>query len=231
MIAASITRWSFLGGLLCSAFCLTGCDAIPVSQHPLSNAENSALDEQLYGQWDVYHDDEKRDGEKQVDEPAAPADKAEADPEGQPRFIIGKATDRERTHELLSVQVNDTGEIETKRIPFFATTLGERKLLSINMAEPDAPAEFMLMRYEFVNPNRLLVFMLDRDVITNAIKRGELDGVVKSKTRGDDPNVVERRESIRITATAEKLRDFLKKHDKTAFAPKHVLRLQRASQQ
>jgi hypothetical protein len=229
MITAHFARWSFLGGLLCSAFCLTGCDAIPVSQHPLSNAENSVLDEQLYGQWDVYHDDEKKDDEKKPAEPAA--DKAEADPEGQPRFIIGKATDRERTHELLSVQVSDTGEIETKRIPFFAMTLGERKVISINLASPADTAEFGIFRYELVNPNRLLVYMLDRDVITNAIKRGELDGVVKSKTRGDDPNVVERRESIRITATAEKLRDFLKKHEKTAFAPKHVFRLQRASQQ
>jgi hypothetical protein len=230
MVTATITRWSFLG-LVCSALCLTGCDAIPVSQHPLSNAENSVLDEQLYGHWDVYHDDEKKDGEKKADEPAAPADKAEADPEGQPRFIIGKATDHERTHELLSVQVTDAGEIETKRIPFFATTLGERKIISIKMSEPDATAEFMLMRYEFVNPNRLLVYMMDRDVITNAIKRGELDGVVKSKSRDGDPNVVERRESIRITATAEKLRDFLKKHEKTAFMSQHVFRLQRASQQ
>lgn len=219
-------RWAAVCGILLGAFCLTGCDAIPVSQHPLSNAENSVLDEQLYGQWDVYLDEDRKEEDKK---PAEAAEKSEADPEGQPRFIIGRATDRERTHELLSIEVNDTGEIETKRIPFFATQVGERKMISLNAALGEGP-DFLLLRYELVNPNRLLVYMLDRDFIANAIKKGEIDGVLKSKTRGDDPNAIERRDSIRITATAAQVRDFLKKHEKVAFHSQHAFRLQRAHQ-
>ncbi len=222
----SVRGWVAVCGIFIGALCLTGCEAIPVSQHPLSTAEDSVLDEQLYGQWDVYHDEGKHDDTK----PTEPAEKPAADPEGQPRFILGKAADRERTHELLSVQVNDAGEIETKRIPFFATQLGDRKLLSLNAA-PGEASDFLIMRYEFVNANRLLVYMLDRDFIANAIRKGELDGVVKSKSPADDPNAVERRETIRITATVAQLRDFLKKHDKVAFSPQHAFRLQRASQQ
>lgn len=230
MFSSSLVRWSLLGGLLFSVFCLAGCDAIPVSQHPLSNAENSVLDEQLYGQWDVYHDEDAKPKDAAAAEPTEKVE-PQPDPEGQPRFILGKVTDRGRTHELLSVQVNDAGEIETKRIPFFATTVGDRKIISINLAEPAAAPEYGILRYEFVNANRLLVYMLDRDFIANAIKRGEVDGVVKSKTRADDPNAVERRDSIRITTTPEKLREFLKKHEKTAWMTKHVFRLQRANQQ
>jgi hypothetical protein len=228
MYSSSIGRWIAVCGIFIGALSLAGCDAIPVSQHPLSTAEDSVLDEQLFGQWDAYNDEQEIMAADK--KPAEAADKSEPDPEGQPRFIIGKASDRERTHELVSVHVADTGEIETKRIPFFATQLGERKVISMNMSAGES-TEFLLMRYEFVNVNRLLVYMLDRDFIATAIKKGELDGVVKSKSPADDPNAVERRETIRITAPAAQVRDFLKKHDKKAFGAKHAFRLQRASQQ
>ncbi|WP_254512252.1 hypothetical protein [Anatilimnocola floriformis] len=208
-------------------FALTGCDAVPISKHPLSDATDSVLDERLYGQWDVYND------EKPAEEPAKEeGEKKEPEPDrlGPGRFILGKVADQEKTHELVTYQVSDIGVIETKRQPFFVTRIGERQFVSMNMAAPEAAPEYAILRYEFANENRVLVYMLDRDFIIAAIQKGELNGSVKTVAPSEDPNAVKRRESIHITAKVAELRAFLKKHDKMAFTAKHALRLQRAEQ-
>lgn len=226
--------WS---GLLLAALFLTGCDAIPVSQHPLSDETNSEVDPALLGMWDII--DLSQEAAAKEEPAATPAtdkpsteEKAEPAPDEErpPRFGIGRLGGKERSMELVSMHLTDE-HVEIKRMPFHTTKVGKQPILSIRANPEEMASDFILLRYEIVNENRIMVYFLDRDVIVKAIQRGELKGVVRKAAPKDpnDPNSEERKEQIRITASPAELRDYLAKNEKTVFDPKAVWRLQRAA--
>ena len=222
-------------GLILAALFLTGCEAIPVSQHPLSDETNSEVDPALLGMWDII--DLSQEEQK---EPAAPdatpaaedAKKTEPTPDEErpPRFGIGRLGGKERSMELVSMHLTDE-HVEIKRMPFHTTKVGKQPILSIRANPEEMASDFILLRYEIVNENRILVYFLNRDVVVKAIQRGELKGVVRKAATKDpnDPNAEQRKEQIRMTASPEELRDFLTKNEKTVFDPKAMWRLQRAA--
>ncbi len=220
----------FAVGLL--AIACAGCDAIPLSQHPLSTEETSQLDEALFGQWDMFGEQQAAAAEKPPTagtEKHPPTTEPPPDPEGPPRVAIGKQADKESTHEMLMVAVQDDGSIEIKRLPLQLTRIGEQRMISLKMNPEAEQADYAILRYEVINSNRVLLYMLDSDFIAAAIQKGQLKGTVKNNAGNDDPNAVKRRDSIRITAPPQELKDFLAKHDKKAFTAKPAWRLQRAA--
>ncbi|WP_425616833.1 hypothetical protein NA78x_000493 [Anatilimnocola sp. NA78] len=210
--------------------CLAGCEAIPVSQHPLSDETTSQIDEELLGMWDIINEPEEgkpAPAAKEVAEESTPVE-AVVDEERPPRFAIGKLAGKERVHEVAGMSLDDSGQINVNRFPIYTTRLGEQRFISLRVGPSVDNSDFFIARYTLVNANRGLLYPLDRDVITAAIGRGELKGVVK-KAASDDPNAEPRKESIRITASAEELQAFLVKHEKKAFSAKPMYRLQRAA--
>lgn len=227
----------FTSSLLLTALLLTGCEAIPVSQHPLSDETNSEIDVGLIGMWDII------DVSREAEPPAAAAQPAEAaaeeegpqaepaaDPERPPRFAIGRRAGQERSLEMASLHLVDD-HVEVKRFPLHATKVGKQALLSVRANPEEMTGDFVLLRYEIANENRILVYFLSREEIAKSIQRGELKGVVRKAAPKDpnNPNAEQRKEEIRITAAAAELRDYLAKHEKTAFDPRAVWRLQRAA--
>jgi hypothetical protein len=218
--------------LLVAALCCTGCVAIPVSQHPLSDDTNSEIDPDLFGVWDIIDESQEEAAAPTVQkEPAATeeADQPAADPERPPRIGIGRASGKEKTLEVVSMQLTDD-HIQIRRFPIHATKVGKSRMLSVRANEEEKESDYFLLRYEVVNENRILVYFLNRETIAQSIQRGELKGVVRKAAPQDpnDPNSEERKELIRITASPAELRDYLIKHEKTAFEPKAFWRLQRA---
>lgn len=223
-----------------------GCEAIPVSQHPLSDDTNSEVDPALLGMWDMIdltqeleppaaaakaETAEEMDDGAAKDEPA-PGEKPTPDPDAErpPRFGIGRLAGKEKSLEMVSMHLTDD-HIEIKRTPLHATKVGKLPMLSVRANPEEMESDYILLRYEVVNENRILVYFLNRETIAKAIQRGELKGVVRKAAPKDpnDPNSEERKEQIRITASPEELRDYLTKHEKTAFEPKAVWRMQRAA--
>lgn len=227
----SIHNIGVLAAIMLAIAC-AGCDAIPMSQHPLSNDETSQLDEALFGHWDMFGEQQAVAEEKPPTagtEKDPPTTEPAPDPEGPPRIAIGKQADKERTHEMAIVAVQDDGSIEIKRLPLHLTRVGEQRIISLKM-NPDAEqSDFAILRYEVINANRVLLYMLDSDFIAGAIQKGQLKGAVKNNSGNDNPNAVKRRDSIRITASPQELKDFLAKNEKKAFAAKPAWRLQRGA--
>ena len=221
--------------LLLAALICTGCEAIPVSQHPLSDETNSEVDPALIGMWDMI--DESR-AAPAADEPAPTTDKPDpkenespaADEERPPRFAIGRLAGKERSLEIVSLHLTDE-HIEVKRFPLHATKVGKIPMLSVRANPEEMESDFVLLRYEVVNENRIMVYFLSREAIAKSIQRGELKGVVRKAPPKDpnDPNAEERKEQIRITASPQELRDYLTKNEKTAFEPQAIWRMQRAA--
>jgi hypothetical protein len=234
MARTPFTRQLCPGILLAALFC-TGCEAIPVSQHPLSDETNSEIDPALIGMWDVINEEQEAEAKEEpagasTDKPARD-EKPEpaADPERPPRFGIGKLAGKERSMELVSMQLTDD-HIEIKRQPFHISP-GKQQVISIPANPEELGSDFILLRYEIVNENRILVHFLSCDVIVKSIQRGELKGVVRKAAPKDpnNPNEEQRKEQIRITASPQELRDYLAKNEKTAFEAKPLWRLQRAA--
>ncbi|QDU26132.1 hypothetical protein ETAA8_12060 [Anatilimnocola aggregata] len=215
-------RLIYVFSLAFASLLVAGCEAIPVAQHPLSDEATSQIDEELLGMWDVIAEPEEP--KEKAEKPAEPA----ADEEHPPRFAIGRLAGKELVHEMVALQLNDGGSIDVQRISFYGTRIGEQRLVSMKVDPNSDAADYLILRYTFVNANRVLVHALDRDFITAAIGRGELKGVVK-KAATADPNVEPRKQSIRITASAKELHEFLVKHEKKAFQVKAFYRLQRAA--
>lgn len=215
----------------CALFtlCLTGCEAFPVSQNPLSDETTSRIDDELLGMWDLINEPEEgvTVAAKESRDAAKP-DEPVADEERPPRFAVGKLAGKERVHELAGMKLNDDSQVELQRIPIYTTRLGEQRFVSLRVNPESDTSDYFIARYAPVNANRMLIYALDRDFITAAIGRGELKGVVK-KAASDDPNAEPRKESIRITASTKELRDFFVKHEKKAFRAKPSHRLQRAA--
>ena len=93
---------------------MTFGEAASLSQHPLSNDETSQLDQALYGQWDIFGEQEMAKERPPLagHEEEAPTTEPPPDPAGPPRVAIGKLADKERTHEMVLVAVQDDGSIE-----------------------------------------------------------------------------------------------------------------------
>jgi hypothetical protein len=212
-----------------------GCEAIPVSLHPLSDEQTSQFDPELIGVWSVIQEPEAMDPkpvpapaeatpEKSTDKPAEAAP-----PEHPPQFAIGRLAGKENVHELVSMRLNDN-EVEVTRMPFMATRLGTRRYLSMRMDEGDSK-DYVLIRYEPRGEKLILGYMLDREFISQAIGNGTLKGVVKKGAPADpnDPNSEARKDSIRITAEPKELRTFLDKHADKAFLKQPTWRLERAA--
>jgi hypothetical protein len=251
-------RLSFLA-IPVAVLLLTGCEAIPVSQHPLSDETNSEVDPALIGLWDMIDESQeeaaKEESAPSTDKPAtkeedeSPEADAERPPrfaigrlagkersmemvslERPPRFAIGRLAGKERSMEMVSLHLTDD-HIEVKRFPLHATKVGKLRMLSVRANPEEMESDFILLRYEVVNENRIMVYFLNRDAIVKSIQRGELKGVVRKAPPKDpnDPNAEERKEQIRITAAPQELRDYLTKNERAAFEPKAIWRMQRAA--
>jgi hypothetical protein len=224
---------------------ITGCEAIPVSQHPLSDEQTSRLDPDLIGVWGVIQDPEALAAkpvpappglvpEEKVTPAAVPAEKVPAEEapaiaEHPPQFAIGHLAGKEHVHELVSLQLNDN-VVEVNRLPFVATRIGEQRFLSMKM-NAEAESDFMLIKYEPRGDKLILGYMLDRDFIAQAIGRGDVKGVVKKGAPADpnNPNSEAKKDSIRITAEPKELREFLAKQADKAFLKQPTWRLERAA--
>jgi hypothetical protein len=236
------------GWLLCLLpLVYAGCEAIPVSQHPLSNEETSRIDPDLIGMWDVIGESNAAIEPAPMPAPAgiaaresSPAKEpatekvTEEKPEETdrpPRLAFGRLAGKEHVHEMVSMHFTEEGQVDVQRAPFYATQIGEQRYVSMRADPTVDGSDFVLIKYERLSEKRFVAFMLDREVISQAIQRGELKGVVRKAAPADpsDPNSEPRKESIRITAEPKELREYLAKHGQKAFMKQATWRLEKAA--
>lgn len=193
-------RAAFLATLAAAASC-AGC--IPCD-HPLSDEKTSVLDERLIGTWKMV------DSEK----PDDPADV----------FTIARSKKSGRVLVALMSDKDDAGRPVGKvdEADIYCTTIGKLLVLSIKNLRDDAPADYDIIMYRVLDPNRIEIHTLEMTYLEPALKNKELPGSPPKLTLFGDTT----KNSLgRITASTEQLRAFIAKHGEKCFdmTPKPAL--------
>lgn len=184
-------------GLLCVAVLalgLAGCGGVQ-SDHPLSDASTSVLDERLIGVWEIVP--------KKADEAAKP----------QPRAYVGKLKDRSRVLELVTIDFDEEKHLVVNRWRLYTTKLGHSSCFSLGDKSGKA---YFLFRYTLDAKGRLWLQALDEDKVAAAIRAKKIAGRVKEHPKDEEPGLFEFRlgkyEEVRLTAPTKALRAWLEKN-------------------
>ena len=151
-------RCSFVAAVV--GLLLTGCE-LPVSVHPVSDEKTSEIDEKLLGTWEL----------------VPPADAEPPEPNAVPgRWVIGRVAGKERTQELVVVELDGDGHVQVRRSEIFCTTVGKQRFLSavMNPHEPKAKQVYYILLYDYDGDDRVRFTSLNKDVVAPAIDREEL---------------------------------------------------------
>ena len=210
-----------------------GCNPVPVSVHPLSDAQSSVPDEGLIGYW------------RQVD----PDQSANMEPEAVP-LVIGRGPGETRSLEVVGLDLDTSKRVRVRRTQFWTTPVatlqakpGEASrlwhVMSLRLRdlEPEKrPEGYWLLLYEHLDPGRVRFYRINPVVVAAAIESGQLTGHVRRNPRAGKPmesfpNLVEPEfDAIRITAKPVALRTYLAMAGKTCFdREKPILELQSIS--
>ncbi|MBB76054.1 MAG: hypothetical protein CMJ75_16225 [Planctomycetaceae bacterium] len=200
------------GGTLLTLVLLAGCNPVPVSVHPLSDAQSSQADTRLVGYW------------RQVD----PDQSVHGEPETAPLAIdLGPA----ETHalEVVGLDLDRGKRVRVRRVLLWTTSVataatksGEAsqswQVMSVRLRdlEPEErPEGYWLLLYECLGPRRVRFYSLNPVLVAAAIESGKLAGRVRRNPRAGKPvgllpGVFEPEfQEIRITAESAALRAYL----------------------
>ena len=212
---------------------LAGCNPVPVSVHPLSDAQNSIPDDGLIGYW------------RQVD----PDQSANVEPETVP-LVIGWGPGETRSLEVVGLDLDTSKRVRVRRTLLWTTSVatlqaksgeasqpGHVMSLRLRDLEPEKrPAGYWLLLYEYLGPGRVRFYSMNAVAVAAAIEAGKLAGHVRRNPRAGKPvesfpNLVEPEfDVIRITAKPVALRAYLAMAGKTCFdREKPILELQEIS--
>ena len=210
-----------------------GCNPVPVSVHPLSDAQSSVPDEGLIGYW------------RQVD----PDQSANMEPEAVP-LVIGRGPGETSSLEVVGLDLDTSKRVRVRRTQFWTTPFatpqakpgeacGPWHVMSLRLRdlEPEKrPEGSWLLLYEHLDPGRVRFYRMNPVVVAAAIESGQLTGHVRRNPRAGKPmesfpNLVEPEfDAIRITAKPVALRTYLAMAGKTCFdREKPILELQSIS--
>lgn len=207
-------RYSLMAAAL--GIALTGCE-LPVSVHPVSDEKTSEIDEKLLGTWEM----------------VPPAD-ADATPDGVPgRWVIGRVAGKERTQEIVFVELDGDGFVQVRRPEIFCTTIGKQRFIStvMNPQEPKEKHVYCILLYDFEGDDQVQFMTLNKDVVAPAIDREEIKGVVRKAD--PDPNappaqqVKPKYKEVRLTADPAELRAWLAKQGKALANPASLMTMRR----
>ncbi|MEE3371884.1 MAG: hypothetical protein VX346_21305 [Planctomycetota bacterium] len=212
---------------------LAGCNPVPVSVHPLRDAQSSQPDTRLVGYW------------RQVD----PDQSANVEPETAP-LAIGLGPGETRALEVVGLDLDKRKRVRVRRALTWTTSLASPQTKSGEASQPwhvmsvrlrdleleDGPEGYWLLLYECLGPGRVRFYSLHPVLVAAAIESGKLAGRVSRNPRAGKPvaflpGVVEPEfQEIRITAESSALRAYLSGTGKTCFdRQKPVLELQKIS--
>lgn len=200
---------------------LTGCEALPVLDHPFRDSATAQLDQELIGYW------------KQVNF----EDNTETPPEP---FVIGVHQDHERLHEAVHTGLGKDGKVtihriqiptarlsvEGSRVPLRLVTMAARDLQQENKG--DEVKGYLLLRYEVQAGQRMKLFLMNPDAIVQAIESGRLPGMVRrTKPRADGKPSQQKYAEIRITGSPAQVQSFLEKTGSSCFEKKQCIEFQK----
>lgn len=211
-------RWTIVAAVILLPV-VAGCEPFATLDHPLSDEKTSRVDKELLGYW------------KQVDLD----DPSDAHPVP---VTIGLSKTNSRLHEVVGMGLEDGNQVKVHRFQIHTTTQaadGSRTLLRfITMAAKDLDETqrqakgYLLLRYEIQAGQRLKLFLTNSLAIAKAIEENSLTGVVRrTKPSEDGKKPMTKYQEIRITASPEQLRAFLKKTGTACFEKKQVLEFQK----
>jgi len=196
---------------------LSGC-TIAVSEHPLSNADTSQVDERLVGTWQQLGRDGKPDKDAQPFELIRHPK--------MPNVIQAVPRDAEQRRRM------KPGEDE-----LFTTAVGKHRFVSVLMGrrEKDDPSgsekSYVVCLYEMSDDkNEVSVFLMDFEAVGQAIEQRELGGMVQHRPPQSKPKPDETKtkyKAVRITARPKELAAWLQKNAATCYLRDRPLRLRR----
>jgi hypothetical protein len=163
------------------AWMVAGCGV--TSDHPLSDASDSIVDEQAIGWWEV---------EPKEDEADKPRE----------RLVIGRVADKPRTMEVVWTALDKQGHVVVQRLPLYATEIQGKRYVSVAISalkpQEDAGNKgWVLYRY-LVEGDFLTLESLSPAAVAGAIRAGKIAGNADDKA-GPDPQA-------HLTATKAALR-------------------------
>jgi hypothetical protein len=211
-------RW-IPGAVVILLAAVTGCEPVAILDHPLSDEKTSRADKELLGYW------------KQIDLD----DAADAHPVP---VTIGLSKTNPRLHEAVALELEDGAKVKVHRFKIHTTTQavdGSRtslRLITIAARDLDETQRkakgYLLLRYEIQAGQRLKIFLINSLAIAKAIEENSLVGVVRrTKPSADGKKPITKYQEIRITASPEQLRAFLKKTGTACFEKKQALEFQK----
>ena len=178
----------------------TAC-RLPVSQHPLTTAMPSPIDERLIGKWEVdmspLHDP---GGEKQL-----------------AIYIVRRLKDDPRQLEIVGMQDGVEQTADATRL--IACHFAMHDYLSVGPLNKEAKASYAICHYRFEDDDHGQLYLMDSDYVVDAIDRGLVPGEVSR----DGVRIT----SVAIKTSPEELRRFIEKHSPDCFAMKQPLAARR----
>jgi len=198
---------------------VAGCEPVATLDHPLSDEKTSRADKELLGYW------------KQIDLD----DPTDAHPVP---MTIGLNKTNSRLHEAVGMGLEDGAKVKVHRFKIRTTVQpvdGSGELLRLitlaakDLDEADKAAKgYLLLRYEIQAGQRLKIFLINSLAIAKAIEENSLAGVVRrTKPAADGKKPRTKYQEIRITASSEQLRAFLKKTGTGCFEKEQALEFQK----
>ena len=190
-MSSKFRAWRLIGAAIVVSISV-GCT--PVSEHPLSDEQNSLLDARLLGKWEA---------------------KGTRNEEGP--YTIGVRQKAESATGLEAFDVFDPNKQQVKdTAPLYATKIGERDYLTVEARVLDPKtnkqkAEFLVLRYRFIDDDTIEIYDMQEKVIVKAIADGQLQGRYFGPAAFTMSCVV-------ITDSAENFRRYLEKHGDECFA-------------
>ena len=163
---------------------LAGCVAV-VSEHPLSTAADSVVDERLIGWWDPVV---PTDDDREIDRHA---------------LVVGRSKHDANGLEFVLVTLDERDTIDVEHVPLSATRIGDQDYLSARLDEN----VIRLYRYAFDEAGRVTLHELGADEVADAIERGDVAGEVTRAAEGS-PHAGSL-ELVRLSAPTDALRAWI----------------------
>ncbi|MDH3976285.1 MAG: hypothetical protein OEV42_18625 [Deltaproteobacteria bacterium] len=171
---------------------ISGCCPL-VSQSPLSDPSKAYFDERLSGTW-------KLQGENKE----------------TVYLHIGKM---ENNHaRIVSIEHKSSGRLDLMEFVMFPTKIAGHDYMNVSFVKPyndieeNKPA-YYIARYDFRDDNSFSLSFLDKDMISRAIRTGQLKGETEMRSiplgKGKKTEI----ECVEMTESSHKLVEFLKKKD------------------
>lgn len=200
---------------LLSVFHCTGC-VIPQFSNPLSNSDDSAIDERLIGHWEPV--EINKSGEQTP---------IESETAFEQYIVLGRHSGKKDTIIVAQTKLSTDGSVTHESRVGKTTHLDNEYYISWELQpeerrSPERPTPtntaYTITTYTLQNKDTLLtIFMLDHEHIIEAVKEGRLAGVIEEEVvrrKGKEKTEIK---SVVIESTTAELREYFTKFGSVAF--------------